>query len=179
MITKKFIRERVTIDPETGCWNWNGRGTGYGRIKGTGAHRASWMVHRGPIPDGLWVLHRIRCSNKRCVRPSHLYLGTASDNARDMFLTAAGDRVREAARIRAQRRWTTMTTEQRFEHEQKTVANWWKRKAQQVETAIERRARLRRKRRAMQLSQRMRADDRRMRANLARAQRRKQAGSVV
>ncbi len=47
----------------------------------TSAHRASWLLAYGPIPPGLYVLHR--CDHKTCVRPSHLFLGTAADNARD------------------------------------------------------------------------------------------------
>lgn len=48
------------------------------------AHRASWIIHKGPIPDGLWVLHC--CPGKHipfCVNPDHLYLGTDADNKRD------------------------------------------------------------------------------------------------
>lgn len=67
-----------------GCWEWQGRrhGRGYG-VTGHGifTHRLSWEVHNGPIPDGLYVLHR--CDNRICVRPDHLFLGTALDNARD------------------------------------------------------------------------------------------------
>jgi HNH endonuclease len=48
-----------------------------------GAHVASWTLTRGPIPDGLWVLHR--CDVKLCVRPDHLFLGAAVDNNHDMI----------------------------------------------------------------------------------------------
>ena len=71
------------------CWLWLGgiSSTGYGSIKRSGgaritAHRASWELHRGPVPDGLWVLHR--CDVRRCVNPAHLFLGTRLDNIRDM-----------------------------------------------------------------------------------------------
>jgi hypothetical protein len=78
----------------TGCWEWTGavlnRAWPYGVIqrgqRGEGtivASRLSWELANGPISDGLWVLHR--CDNPRCVRPSHLFLGTDSDNKRDMI----------------------------------------------------------------------------------------------
>lgn len=70
------------------CWNWVGalRGkTGYGCLKVDGkvidSHRASWMLHNGKIPDGLWVLHK--CDNRRCVNPEHLFLGDRSANMKD------------------------------------------------------------------------------------------------
>ena len=60
-----------------GCWIWTGRrGQGYGLLKingkAVGAHRVSWELAFGSIPDGMNVLQR--CLNRACVRPDHLYL---------------------------------------------------------------------------------------------------------
>lgn len=72
------------------CWLWTAYTDdwGYGQI-GRGrcgerkirAHRVSWTLHFGPIPNGLFVLHS--CDNPPCVRPDHLWLGTNADNNRD------------------------------------------------------------------------------------------------
>jgi hypothetical protein len=72
---------------ESGCWEWTGgltdNGYGYvGRKIERLAHRLAWLLTNGPIVDGLFVLHR--CDNRRCCNPDHLFLGTASDNMRDM-----------------------------------------------------------------------------------------------
>lgn len=71
-----------------GCVEWL-RGVdrkGYGRISDSGrmrfVHRVSWERARGPIPDGLCVLHR--CDNPRCFNVAHLFLGTNADNSLDM-----------------------------------------------------------------------------------------------
>jgi len=78
-----------------GCWEWTASRFGgkgkrlYGQYSLTGrngtsnqyAHRVSWEMANGPIPDGLSVLHK--CDNGICVNPAHLFLGTHTDNMRD------------------------------------------------------------------------------------------------
>lgn len=82
--------ERMVIR-QKGCWGWKGithHSRGYGRLnfksKNTtiAAHRASWMIYRGSIPDGLHVLHK--CDNPSCTNPDHLFIGTNFENVRDM-----------------------------------------------------------------------------------------------
>ena len=77
--------------PELGpCWRYVGKrhweGYGYIAEKQGGkkyllVHRVSWVIHNGPIPDGLFVLHK--CDNGECSRPDHLFLGTQAENNRD------------------------------------------------------------------------------------------------
>ena len=81
--------EKVDKHAEGGCWVWTGTRQvfGYGiSLRYRLAHRVSWEIANGPIPDGLWVLHR--CDNPPCVNPAHLFLGTQTENMRDM--TAKG-----------------------------------------------------------------------------------------
>jgi hypothetical protein len=74
-------------DPSTGCWLWLGavNKDGYGKIKvdrkHLTAHRWSWVLHKGPIPDGAHVLHH--CDVPGCVNPSHLFIGSNADNVAD------------------------------------------------------------------------------------------------
>ncbi len=72
------------------CWNWTECITpdrGYGQFSFGGrlqpAHRVSWKFAHGAIPMGMSVLHH--CDNRKCVRPDHLFLGTAMDNTHDML----------------------------------------------------------------------------------------------
>lgn len=65
------------------CWLWQAavNRCGYGRLHNELAHRVSWRLHNGDIPEGLGVLHR--CDTPGCVNPNHLFLGTHLDNMRD------------------------------------------------------------------------------------------------
>jgi HNH endonuclease len=69
------------------CWVFTGgrNNSGYGQIwyasECHGAHRVSWALHRGPIPEGMWVLHK--CDVRDCCNPAHLWLGTPQDNVQD------------------------------------------------------------------------------------------------
>jgi len=101
------------------CWLWVAalNNKGYGKFlslahgPGTYAHRFSWMLHYGPIPQGLCVLHK--CDVPRCIRPDHLFLGTHKDNMRDMV---AKGRVVQAPANRRQAELKRAQTHCKYNH---------------------------------------------------------------
>jgi hypothetical protein len=112
--------EKVIPEPNTGCWLWMGAlvGNGYGLMgdsgrasKGLYAHRLSWEIHNGPIPDGLWALHK--CDVRHCVNPAHLFLGTRTDNVRDMYAKGRGtSQARPEAMPRGERHGNALLTDE-------------------------------------------------------------------
>lgn len=90
--TRSRFYAHVRVVPGPGCWEWTGgrQADGYGAFsmggraarRMVGAHRISWELANGTIPEGMSVMHR--CDNPPCVRPSHLELGSRADNMRDM-----------------------------------------------------------------------------------------------
>lgn len=89
-----YIEQQSTPCPMTGCWLWNGgvNAGGYGILGLLGrnqrAHRVSFEEFNGPIPHGMYVLHR--CNVHSCVNPNHLYAGNSKDNANDRVRIGRG-----------------------------------------------------------------------------------------
>lgn len=128
-----FFHKAYTIQPN-GCWLWHRgkHGAGYGQLYCAGgpvlAHRLSWQLHYGLIPDGMDVLHDCPGGdNRACVNPKHLWIGTASENISDAVtkgrmpigesvknskLTASA--VIEMRRLRSEVGWTYQAIADRF-----------------------------------------------------------------
>lgn len=74
---------------ENGCleWQFSLTSTGYGQIRvgrrSLKVHRYAWEQLKGPIPKGMSVCHK--CDNPLCLNIEHLFLGSHTDNMRDMF----------------------------------------------------------------------------------------------
>lgn len=101
-LTDRFWRK---VEKTDSCWLWKGkrRSHGYGVIsvngKPMGAHRVSYELFVGPIPEGLVVRHYV-CNNPNCVNPEHLKLGTSEDNAWDKKLHQTEDNGQNLPAIR-------------------------------------------------------------------------------
>jgi hypothetical protein len=84
---ERFWKNVSVVQNKFDCLEWIGRTSykGYGVMKINNktvqAHRFSYQIHKGTIPDGMLVCHL--CDNPKCVSPSHLFLGTIQDNNLD------------------------------------------------------------------------------------------------
>jgi len=102
-------------EAEGGCMEFVGHRTsgGYGGVTRDGrklrAHRVAWEEANGPIPPGLFVLHR--CDNPPCCNPDHLFLGTQQENVADRELKGRGKRLRgDAHPARRRPDWASWCT---------------------------------------------------------------------
>lgn len=78
------------------CIEWTGKlsGGGYGYIYAFkriwSAHRVSYLIEHGELPYNLYICHI--CNNKKCIKPEHLYAGTAKQNSQD-FIKSDGFKI--------------------------------------------------------------------------------------
>jgi hypothetical protein len=83
----------------SGCWEWiaglNNKGYGlyYINQEKIYAHRYSYIIHKGVIPEKMCVLHK--CDNTICINPSHLWLGTQSENMKDAAKKGRMDKIKK------------------------------------------------------------------------------------
>lgn len=120
------------------CWLWTGtvNNKGYGETRYEGrfalSHRVSFIIHKGPIPEGMVVRHR--CDNPPCLNPKHLELGTIAENTKDKIMkqrqaqgTTQGhakfteQTLREAKRLRSDG-WTYLELERHFNISRQTIS---------------------------------------------------------
>ena len=97
------IRSRFEekVIKSNGCWGWKGHldKNGYPLLKSgsngkefreTRSNRISWLIYKGEIPKGKYILHL--CDNSTCTNPDHMFLGTPKENSEDMVRKGRGNK---------------------------------------------------------------------------------------
>lgn len=113
ILTEKVVtRFWSKCEKTDSCWNWvaKSRNNGYGfysvkkhnKVHHFFAHRLAWQLTNGPIPKGQCVLHK--CDNKLCVNPDHLFLGSNSDNIKDML--------KKGRQVKGSKMWSSKLSEE-------------------------------------------------------------------
>lgn len=101
------------LGPSGDCWLWRGilNDDGYGKFyfnsKYHRAHRVSWELFRNQlIPDGKFILHR--CDNPKCIKISHLFIGTNQDNVDDRENKGRGNQISGENHCLSKLTWTNV-----------------------------------------------------------------------
>ena len=126
---KRSAHERFTgkVCAQDKCWVWKGSVTkaGYGQFIYQGrpetAHRAAWLLFRGRIPKGWWVMHKHEQCSKLCVNPTHLKLYNPKKKARTNRLTAKAVREIRELYVPASDRITAQDLASKFNTTAKTI----------------------------------------------------------
>lgn len=88
LLQKSIDRFWTYVEKTDNCWTWKAARKkaklSYGVFRGWAAHRFAYFITYGRLPPEIQVCHK--CDNPSCVRPDHLFPGTALDNIRDCHL---------------------------------------------------------------------------------------------
>ncbi len=128
----EIFKSKIAILSPEECWKWLGgvEGVGYGAYKSYKAHRISYFIHKGEIPDGHYICHT--CDNPICVNPNHLFAGTAAENALDMFSKGRGNITPPYNPSKGEDRWSAKLTEEDVREIRKRYENYGKRTNVQI-----------------------------------------------
>ena len=125
---------KVDIRSEDECWNWKGYTNKYGygtiTIKGRPmrCNRVAYMLSKGEDPGLLDVLHT--CDNRPCCNPNHFFLGTITDNHKDMV--AKHRNARRDHHNKTKLTWEDVRGDQREVHRQIREPYWIGKRIQRV-----------------------------------------------